>query len=131
MPVTSTLPVIVALLGSTRCSVIPLNQISDGVAAMASSPARPLAACTSMVALTVLVPGSMRDNVPLASLRTHTPLFVTTIGSGVGPIGHGSRQGSEMVAAPWFVRGSILTTVPARLLAIQTASGPMATPEGP
>src|SRR5438445_664409 len=35
MPVTSTLPVIVALLGSTRCSLIPLNQIADGLAALA------------------------------------------------------------------------------------------------
>src|SRR5438105_15609352 len=83
--------------GSTASTLIPTSQIPEGATAIASWPLRPLKVLTSSVATTVLVVGSIRDRVPMPSLRTQTAPLATAIGSGVGPDQHDALHGTGMV----------------------------------
>src|SRR6266851_10095910 len=117
--------------GSISWILTPPSHMPDGETAIASWPLRPLKELTSKVATTVFVAGSIFDRVPMPSLRTHTALFATATGSGVGVDQQVCEHGIGMVATTRSVRASIRATVAVRLIETHTVSPSRASPEGP
>src|SRR5438270_3447625 len=103
--------------GSMASRLIPPSQIPVGATAIASWPLRPLKVFTSSVVVTVFVAGSIRDRVPMPSLRTQTAPFATATGSGVGADQHDALHGTGMVATTRFEPASIRAAGPALLIA--------------